>query len=223
MKRMPRFTALGLPDRADVAMWIAGQRYTPIRGPTASRATSQHPATTNNSYTQEDIMGKFKTIACTALAIASLSTGAVAAAAMGITPAQAAEPTGLGDIQVEPYRPVPTMFEPEPADSYHTARDAAPVPFLGTAIDPQDGAVPGTRLRWTATAGSKSVVMCQGSSWPGTGNPDSLGVYRDCTWGVASLPALLPGQSWTVQLCAADKHSNIGCTSRKVPIEHIVI
>ena len=165
---------------------------------------------------------KLKVVAGGAVTVA-FSTMCAVTMAMGWTPpAHAANPTGSDAIQVAPYRPVPTIIEPELSDSYSITGGTASVPFLGTAVDPQDGGVPGTRLRWTATAGSRTIVMCQGSSWPGSASTGSPGVYKECTWGVASLPALLPGQSWAVQLCAADKHSNIGCTLRQVPVRLVV-
>jgi hypothetical protein len=118
-------------------------------------------------------------------------------------------------IKIPPYKPVPTILEPEVGDSYNTYSNPFSMPFMGTAKDPQDGAVPGTSFKWTATPpGSRPITFCTGSSWPGSGDIGSFGSYRDCGHGVARLSGTTG--YWTVTLCVADKQANIGCTTRSL-------
>jgi hypothetical protein len=120
-------------------------------------------------------------------------------------------------IAVPPYTPVPTILEPELGDEYYTPSGFS-MPFMGTAKDPQDGVIPGTRFKWTATPpGSRAITFCTGSSWPGSGSAGSIGTYRDCGHGVATLSGVTG--YWAVTLCAADKQANIGCTTRHVLVE----
>ncbi len=128
------------------------------------------------------------------------------------------------------------------ADDAFGSGNGAPVEvvFAGSAMDPQDGFLSGTRFRWTATSDRGSEIeLCRGSSFPedpfaagepggGIGDlaaptttaPVVIGVLRDCSSFVAEMsldPESTGTTTWAITLEAIDSAGLVGALS--IPIE----
>lgn len=159
---------------------------------------------------------------CRAGAVAAISAATLAllgtAAAQGHPPAPHGRDT-LDRLVARDFAPQVTLNSPTPAQySYWSIGELPEIWFDGTANDPQDGAVPGTRMRWTAEADDGDVVqVCRGSSWPASSS-GGFGVYRDCSEFSARE---LDDGWWTVKLEAADSHGNIRSDSVRVRVQYV--
>lgn len=85
----------------------------------------------------------------------------------------------------------------------------------GSAVDPEDGPLPGTRFQWIATAGDTTVVLCTGSAFKApTGNgPAIAGPVKDCSKPTVSLGVspLAPNEpTWEIKLRVRDFANDIG-------------
>jgi hypothetical protein len=99
-----------------------------------------------------------------------------------------------------------------------------PIAFAGTGTDAEDGAVPGTRFRWTAHGSNGATkVLCQGSSVPMGGN-GGIGVPKNCASFTGDLGMLADGHpttTWTVWLEVFDSSGLVGTDS--VPVELFLV
>ena len=94
------------------------------------------------------------------------------------------------------------MVAPAPGQTLPTATITSPAqdvtlfyngghPHLtlaGSGTDAEDGSIPGTRYRWTATSQFSSMVLCTGSGVPGQGGKGKFGVTQDCSSVDAEMP-----------------------------------
>ncbi|WP_431928310.1 S8 family serine peptidase [Micromonospora wenchangensis] len=124
-------------------------------------------------------------------------------------------------------RPTATITKPATALDLTTV-EAGPksVAFAGTGTDAEDGAVAGTRFRWTAYGdGGVKQVLCQGGGVP-TGEPvDDKGTPKNCASFTAALAQLTSGTdttTWSVWLEVFDATGLVGTDSVPVRIRHLV-
>ncbi|MEV4627296.1 S8 family serine peptidase [Micromonospora sp. NPDC049523] len=123
-------------------------------------------------------------------------------------------------------RPTATVVQPESALKLTTI-GAGPksVALVGAGTDAEDGAVAGTRYRWTAYGdGGAKKVLCQGSAVP-TGAPlDDKVVPKSCAAFTAELGLLASGTStttWSVWLEVFDSTGLVGVDSVPVEIQQV--
>ena len=133
-----------------------------------------------------------------------------------------------GVVGVVAYAPVVKIIAPYHNGIYPVgaSKSTFEIGLAGSAVDPQDGAVPGTRFRWTVSSNAQVKELCRGSAWPGNGNIGAWTVVRDCSTVNASVP--IPIGGWQTcrgsatdlhfHLSAMDKHGNISTASVKVCI-----
>ena len=126
------------------------------------------------------------------------------------------------------YAPVVKIIAPYHNGIYPVgaSKSTFEIGLAGSAVDPQDGAVPGTRFRWTVSSNAQVKELCRGSAWPGNGNIGDLTMFRDCSTVNASVQ--IPIGGWQTcrgsstdlhfHLSAMDKHGNISTASVKVCI-----
>lgn len=112
-------------------------------------------------------------------------------------------------------KPVPTITKPTGHKVIGTGGAPVELKVAGTAVDKEDGKLSGTRFRWIATAGTKTVVLCTGSQFKApTGNgPAIAGAPKDCSQATVQLPVspLAPGNpTWTIKLQVRDYSNRIG-------------
>jgi hypothetical protein len=112
-------------------------------------------------------------------------------------------------------KPVPSITKPTGHKVLYTGGTPVELKVAGTAMDKEDGQLPGTRFRWLATAGTKTVVLCTGSQFKApTGNgPAVAGAPKDCSKATVQLPVspLAPGKpTWTIRLQVRDFSDRIG-------------
>ncbi|WP_431894418.1 S8 family serine peptidase [Micromonospora haikouensis] len=119
-------------------------------------------------------------------------------------------------------RPTATITKPTAALDL-SAIDGKPkvVAFAGTATDVEDGAVAGTRYRWTAYGdGGVKKVLCQGSAVPTGGPVDDIVLPKSCAGFSAEL-GLGAGNvtTWSVWLEVFDSAGLVGVDSVPVRIQ----
>jgi hypothetical protein len=153
---------------------------------------------------------------------------AVVAFFAGAGPVMAA-PTIDPIVGAKPFKPVVTINSPSSGATYYSVEGTkANISYDGVAKDPQDGTVPGERLRWEAKANFKGSVhqvsLCRGSSWPGKGDTDKLQVRRDCSeFSSDKLYGFpYPGATWKITLSAVDFHGNVSSATTSVTVKHVV-
>ncbi|MFI6823861.1 S8 family serine peptidase [Micromonospora sp. NPDC050187] len=123
-------------------------------------------------------------------------------------------------------RPTATITKPASALELSTI-DAGPesVAFAGTGTDAEDGAVPGTRYRWTAYGdGGVKKVLCQGSAVPTGGPIDDKVVPKSCASFTGELAPLDSGTvttTWSVWLEVFDSTGLVGVDSVLVEIQTV--
>ncbi|GGL98857.1 S8 family peptidase [Micromonospora yangpuensis] len=106
-----------------------------------------------------------------------------------------------------------------------TMADGKPksVTFAGAGTDVEDGAVSGTRYRWTAYGdGGVKKVLCQGSAVPTDGPIDDVVLPKSCASFTAQLGQLDSGHTgttWSVWLEVFDSTGLIGVDSVPVQIQ----
>ncbi|MEU8021140.1 S8 family serine peptidase [Micromonospora haikouensis] len=119
-------------------------------------------------------------------------------------------------------RPTATITKPAAALDLSVV-DGKPkvVAFAGTATDVEDGAVAGTRYRWTAYGdGGVKKVLCQGSAVPTGGPVDDIVLPKSCASFSAEL-GLGKGNitTWSVWLEVFDSAGLVGVDSVPVRIQ----
>ncbi|MFF3853636.1 S8 family serine peptidase [Micromonospora sp. NPDC002575] len=119
-------------------------------------------------------------------------------------------------------RPTATITKPAAALNL-SAIDGKPktVAFAGTATDVEDGAVAGTRYRWTAYGdGGVKKVLCQGSAVPTGGPVDDIVLPKSCASFSGEL-GLSKGNvtTWSVWLEVFDSTGLVGVDSVPVQIQ----
>jgi hypothetical protein len=81
--------------------------------------------------------------------------------------------------------PTATITEPGPDTQLGTGGADVPIHLEGQGSDPQDGALSGTRMRWTARSqAGTELVLCEGSNVAGSGGGGAgpqLAVLEDCS------------------------------------------
>jgi hypothetical protein len=112
-------------------------------------------------------------------------------------------------------KPVPTITKPTGHKVLYTGGAPVALKVAGTALDKEDGQRAGTRFRWIATSGTKTVVLCTGSQFKApTGNgPAIAGAPKDCSNATVQFPVspLAPNQpTWTIKLQVRDFSYRIG-------------
>ncbi|MFI6226735.1 S8 family serine peptidase [Micromonospora echinospora] len=123
-------------------------------------------------------------------------------------------------------RPTATITKPASTVKLSTI-DAGPEPvaFAGTGTDAQDGAVPGTRYRWTAYGdGGVKKVLCQGSAVPTGGPIDDVVLPKNCASFTGELSPLDSGTTfttWSVWLEVFDSTGLVGVDSVLVEIQTV--
>jgi hypothetical protein len=137
------------------------------------------------------------------------------------------------EIEVEPVPegedpPTATILEPGPITRLGTGGPAVPLHLEGAGTDPQDGALSGTRFRWTARSqAGTEIVLCAGSALSGGGPGLHFTVAKDCrevdtTLGLdpAVLAAFGPSPTvWTVTLEVLDHAGLVDEDSVSVSVE----
>ncbi len=147
-----------------------------------------------------------------------------------------AEFTADGSTDSHPFKVVapapghapPTVTITSPAQAVTLLADGlhAKLHVAGTATDKEDGAVPGTRFRWTATSKSGTKVLCTGSAVPGNANTikDKQGKVQDCSSVDVQL-AVEDGTGttiWSLTLEVFDSTNERGIDDVTVTVLHLV-
>ena len=107
-------------------------------------------------------------------------------------------------------KPVPTIHAPTAGTVLGTGGSPVELELSGSAIDAEDGVLPGTRFRWLAKAGDKTVVLCTGSSFKepaGGGIGGIQGAAKDCSKVTVDLgvsPEAPGDPTWQIWLEARD-------------------
>lgn len=139
--------------------------------------------------------------------------------------------------------PLLGISSPKDGDAFGSGNGVpVEVAFEGSANDPQDGFLSGTRLRWTATSDRGSEIeLCRGSSFPEdpfaeeepggdiggglaaptTTGPPVVGILRDCASFVFDLgldPESVGSTTWAVTLEAIDSAGLVGSLSISIEI-----
>jgi serine protease len=122
------------------------------------------------------------------------------------------------------HKPVATITKPDKNLTLGAYNGAAQnVAFTGAGTDQEDGAVAGTRYRWTAYSGNQVKTLCVGSSVPGTGN-GGIVIPKNCASFTGQL-GLAPGDigstTWTVWLEVFDASGLVGTDTVNVQINFI--
>lgn len=123
------------------------------------------------------------------------------------------------------HKPVATIVTPATNLSL-SAYNGTPrtISFAGNGQDAEDGAVAGTRYRWTAHSGGQSKVLCTGSNVPTGEPPGGIVIYKNCASFTAQL-GLAPGDyattTWTVVLEVFDASGLVGIDSVNVEIYYV--
>ncbi|WP_144420107.1 S8/S53 family peptidase [Micromonospora haikouensis] len=119
-------------------------------------------------------------------------------------------------------RPTATITKPAAALDLSVV-DGKPkvVAFAGTATDVEDGAVAGTRYRWTAYGdGGVKKVLCQGSAVPTGGPVDDIVLPKSCASFSAELGLGKDNiTTWSVWLEVFDSAGLVGVDSVPVRIQ----
>ncbi|WBB81496.1 S8 family serine peptidase [Micromonospora sp. WMMD882] len=123
-------------------------------------------------------------------------------------------------------RPTATITKPASTVKLSTVHAAPlPVAFTGTGADAEDGAVAGTRYRWTAYGdGGVKKVLCQGSAVPTGGPIDDIVLPKSCanlTGELAPLASATTVTTWSVWLEVFDSTGLVGVDSTLVEIEQL--
>ncbi|WP_020520231.1 S8 family peptidase [Catelliglobosispora koreensis] len=103
--------------------------------------------------------------------------------------------------------------------------DPVSVQFTGSGTDVQDGAIAGTRYRWTAHSGSESRVLCEGSNVPGSGN-GGIVFPKNCANFTGQLTLAngdLATTTWTVVLEVFDSAGLVGTDSVNVTVNLVIL
>ncbi len=128
---------------------------------------------------------------------------------------------------------------PEADQVFGTGGEPVTIQFQGTAVDEQDGTIPGTRFRWTATNEAGTVVeLCRGSNFPKNPypdpgdigdiaappqNPGGFTVFKSCSSFTAELgPDVDAATTWAIRLEAADSAGLIGTATIPIVINFVV-
>ncbi len=148
-------------------------------------------------------------------------------------------------LAVPPGEDVPLLgiSSPSEGDAFGSG-NGAPVEltFAGSAHDPQDGFLSGTRFRWTASSDrGTEIELCRGSGFPEdpfaedesegdiggglvaptTTGPPTLGILRDCstfTFELGLDPESIGATTWAVTLEAIDSAGLVGSFSISIEI-----
>ena len=130
-------------------------------------------------------------------------------------------------IDVPAGQSAPTATITVPKSDVHLKSTGKPVAvsFAGTGTDAQDGALSGTRYRWTAYGnGGVTKVLCEGSQVPHDGPIDQIIMPQNCasfTAGLGLLAGPDPTTTWTVRLEAFDFSGLVGTDTVTVTIDSI--
>jgi hypothetical protein len=158
-------------------------------------------------------------IALAGLVALACSVGVPVAASGSTVSAAGPALPATTDLGTAPFRPEVTIKSPTPA-LYTQVESRLPKVFLDAeAVDPQDGPISGTRLRWTAQSleGTKTLTLCVGSNFPaGSGSTDRIGItaVSDCSEATVELPA----GRWAIVAEAADRDGNLGAARVNVEV-----
>ncbi|MEO3927777.1 S8 family serine peptidase [Micromonosporaceae bacterium B7E4] len=123
-------------------------------------------------------------------------------------------------------RPTATVVQPASALKLTSTGEPESIAFVGTGTDAEDGAITGTRYRWTAYGdGGVKKVLCQGSAVP-TGGPldNDVVLPKSCASFTAELELLESGSTtttWSVWLEVFDSTGLVGVDS--VPVEILAV
>ncbi len=157
------------------------------------------------------------------------------------TPYLATAQSSLIVLPVPPGESVPQVeiILPEADQVFGTGGEPVTIQFQGTAVDEQDGTIPGTRYRWTATneAGTE-VELCRGSNFPKNPYPEpgdigdiaappqspgGFTVFKNCSSFTAELgPDVDAATTWAIRLEAADSAGLIGTATIPIVINFAV-
>ena len=121
-------------------------------------------------------------------------------------------------------KPIATITKPTQdvaLDAYNGTPQG--IAFAGTGTDKEDGAIAGTRYRWTAYAGGEKKVLCTGSNVPTGAPPGGLATYKSCAsfTGELGLSGGAAVTTWTVILEVFDSTGLIAMDFVNVKIRYI--
>jgi serine protease len=121
-------------------------------------------------------------------------------------------------------KPVVTIDSPADGTVLGTGGSPVELELSGSAVDAEDGVLSGTRFRWFAKAGDKTVVLCTGSSFKaaaGGGIGGVQGAAKDCSDVTVELDVSpeAPGDpTWQIWLEARDFSNRVGRTPVDVDV-----
>ncbi|MFI9530806.1 S8/S53 family peptidase [Micromonospora rosaria] len=122
-------------------------------------------------------------------------------------------------------RPTATITKPTSALTVTTIGSEVSVALAGSGTDAEDGAISGTRYRWTAHGdGGAKKVLCQGSAVPTGGPIGDVVIPKSCASFTAQLDTLDSGNAtttWSVWLEVFDSTGLVGTDSVPVLIQHL--
>jgi serine protease len=117
-------------------------------------------------------------------------------------------------VALPPGQTVPTATITSPAQTVRLVSqnsDPFELTLAGSGTDKEDGAIPGTSYRWTATSQYETKVLCVGSGVPGQGKPGQVQVFNNCSSVDVELDYYGMGDAiWSVKLEVFDSAGNKG-------------
>ncbi|MEM8746858.1 MAG: S8 family serine peptidase [Actinomycetota bacterium] len=111
--------------------------------------------------------------------------------------------------------PTVTIISPELGSVFGAGGTADSIRVAAFASDEQDGVIPGTRMRWTASHGDTVIVLCEGGEIGGSAG-------TDCSDAIVSIP-LSPGAptnfDWELNVQAVDSANLPGTATAIITVD----